>query len=102
MAMLGDILAAASRSSGVVDGWLEADHPDLYRRVAAAAATEATSASGFARIAVADFSRDAGEEDWASLVSRLRGGTDPGTACLHAILEWRLGQRADAGSSKGS
>lgn len=90
MAMLGDILAAASRSTGGVERWLLADHPRLHEAVGKAAASEGTSVSGFARVAVADFSERASEEDWASLTSRLRDSQDPGVACLLTMLEWRI------------
>lgn len=90
MAMLGDILAAASRSTGGVERWLRADHPRLHEAVDQAAASEGTSVSGFARMAVVDFSELANEEDWASLTSRLRDSPDPGVACLLTMLEWRI------------
>jgi hypothetical protein len=103
MPMLGDVLAAARRSSGGVERWLAADHPPLLAAVSAAAAQEGASVSGFTRIAVADFGRDAAEEDWATLTSRLRDSADPGAACLRAILEWRLrAARAPARLSEGS
>ena len=70
MAMLGDILAAA--------------------RLAAAALAEDATPTAYLRIAVADFGRFASEEDWATLTSRLRDAEAPGTACLVAMLEWRL------------
>lgn len=102
MAMLGDILAAARRSSGGIDRWLAAEHPALHDAARAAAAAEETSVSGLARIAVADFARHATEEDWATLTSRLRESDDPGAACLRAILEWRLAVvRAPAPLSEG-
>ena len=41
-------------------------------------------------MAVADFSRLASEEDWASLVSALRDSADPGRLCLMAMVDWRL------------
>jgi hypothetical protein len=90
MAMLGDILGAARHSSLSIARWLEAGHPNLHASVSTAAAGEAMSISGFARVAVAEFDKQAAEEDWATLVSRMRGAADPGAACLLAILEWRL------------
>ena len=88
--MLGDMLAAARRSAPEADRWLGRADPALAARLASAAAAESVSTAGFVRIAVADFGRFATEEDWATLVSRLRDDAEPGTTCLVAMLRWRL------------
>jgi hypothetical protein len=90
MAMLGDILAAARRSAPEVERWLAEADPDLAARLRAAAMREGETPAAWLRIAVADFGRFADEEDWATLTSRLRDAAAPGTACLVAMLEWRL------------
>ena len=90
MAMLGDLLAAARGAAGAFRVWLEASDPKLAGLVAAAAAREGLSPAGFVRSAVADFSRFASEEDWATLTSSIRNNTDPGTVCLLAMVHWRL------------
>lgn len=92
--MLGDILTAARRSAGAVERWLAHADPALAGRLSAAAAAEGESPASFVRMAVADFNRFASEEDWATLVSRLRDDADPGTICLVAMLEWRLAAAA--------
>jgi hypothetical protein len=93
MAMLGDLLAAARRSAGVFQPWLEASDPKLAADVSAAAAREGLTPAAFARVAVADFSRLASEEDWATLVSSMRDSDDPGSVCLLAMVHWRLTAR---------
>ena len=93
MAMLGDLLASARASAGSFQAWLEGTDPELAAAVAEAAAREAMSPAGFVRAAVADFSRLASEEDWATLVSSLRDAGDPGTVCLLAMVHWRLTAR---------
>ena len=90
MPMLGDMLAAARHSAGSFQAWLQASDPGLAGQMAAAAAQLDVSPSGYARIAVADFSRFASEEDWATLTSSLRDSDDPGTVCLLAMVHWRL------------
>jgi hypothetical protein len=90
MPMLGDILASARHSAAGLEQWLSAHHPVLLEMIAAAAVREGTTVGGFARTAVADYAQYAGEEDWATLTSRLRDSGDPGSACLLAMLEWRL------------
>jgi hypothetical protein len=90
MAILGDILAASRRSAGGVERWLTAERPELHAALRAEAAREELGPAAFLRATVASFSHDAGEEDWATLASRLRGADDPGAACLIAMLEWRL------------
>lgn len=90
MAMLGDILAAARHSAGAFHGWLQGSDPRLAERVAAAAGHWGISPAAYARMAIADFSRFASEEDWATLTSSLRDASDPGTLCLLAMVDWRL------------
>lgn len=90
MPMLGDLLAAARASSGSFQSWLQGSDPDLAAAVFAAAARESLTPAGFVRSAVADFSRFAAEEDWATLTSSLRDSDDPGTTCLLAMVHWRL------------
>lgn len=88
--MLGDLLAAARASAGSFRPWLEASDPALTARIEAAAESERTTPAGFVRGAVADFSRLASEEDWATLLSSMRDDHDPGTVCLLSMVHWRL------------
>lgn len=90
MATLGDILAAARDASGPFSGWLGASEPALAADVEDRAARLGTSPTAYVRAAVADFSRFASEEDWATLTSSLRDAEDPGTTCLLVMLHWRL------------
>lgn len=90
MPMLGDLLAAAKGSAAGFQSLLLASDPELARRVAAAADATGLSPTGYVRAAVADFSRFASEEDWATLTSSLRDSGDPGTTCLVAMVDWRL------------
>ena len=90
MPMLGDLLAAARASAGSFQSWLQASDPDLAAAVSAAVGSEGLTPAGFVRSAVADFSRLAAEEDWATLISSLRDSDDPGTICLLAMVHWRL------------
>ena len=90
MAMLGDILAAARDSAGRFEAWLRRSDPQLAGQVAAAAAADGLTPSAYVRVAVADFTRYASEEDWATLTSAIRDDADPGTVCLLAMVHWRL------------
>jgi hypothetical protein len=90
MATLGDLLAAARRSSSGFRRWLEAADPDRATQIESAAVAAGLSTTGFVRAAIADFSRFADEEDWATLLSALRDDADPGTVCLLAMVDWRL------------
>ncbi len=109
MATLGDILAAARRSSSGLEDWLDRTDPALAGDAAEAADHFGISVSGYARMAIADFTRLAGEEDWATLMSGLRDSDDPGTTCLAAMVHWRLTAPAcrahsdtiDAGATHG-
>jgi hypothetical protein len=94
MAMLGDVLAAARRSAADAEAWLRAADPGAADRLRAAADAAGETPAGYLRIAVADFTRFASEEDWATLTSRLRDSDGPGTTCILAMLEWRLAQTA--------
>ena len=90
MAMLGDLLAAAKAGSGEFGPWLKAFDPQLAKAVEAAAAGEGLSTTSFVRGAISEFSRFATEEDWATLTSAIKEAQDPGTACLVAMVHWRL------------
>jgi len=90
MAMLGDLIAAARRSAGAFHAWLAECDPALADQVANAAADLDVTPASYARIAVADFTRFASEEDWATLTSSMRDAPDPGTVCLLAMVHWRL------------
>ena len=90
MPMLGDLLAAARDGAGQFQAWLNVADPELAARVEAAAAEQAITPTSYVRAAIADFSRFASEEDWATLTSTLKRTDDPGTACLLAMVDWRL------------
>lgn len=94
MAMLGDLLAGARDGAGSFQPWLEVANPQLAAAVEEAARAEAMTPTSYVRAAVADFARFAGEEDWATLTSTLKRTEDPGTACLVAMVDWRLTARA--------
>jgi len=90
MATLGDLLGVARRSAAGFQNWMEDSDPMLAGEVRTAAERSGCSTAGFARSAVADFSRFADEEDWAQLTRIARDDADPGTACLAAMIRWRL------------
>ena len=94
MAVLGDLLASARDRSGTFQQWLESAEPELASAVEDAAATEAMTPTSYVRAAIADFSRFASEEDWVTLTSTLKRSGDPGTACLLAMVDWRLTAKA--------
>lgn len=89
--LMGDLLAAARRSTARFENWLREADPKLAERLVLAASADQTSPGEWLRISLADFDRLATEEDWATLVSRLRNDPDPGARCLLSMLEWRLG-----------
>lgn len=99
MATLGDILASARRSASGFQQWIGVSHPELADDLRAAAEQSGCSSADFARSAVADFSRFADEEDWAQLTRIIRDDVDPGTACLAAMIRWRLTAPACEGHS---
>ena len=90
MIMLGDILATARRSAAGFEKLVESADPALARELSAAAGRSGDSPADFARAAVADFSRFADEEAWAQLTRIVRDHENPGSACLIAMVRWRL------------
>ena len=90
MPMLGDLLASARQQAGSFIAWLRASDPALADQVETVATASGLTPTGFVRAAVADFSRFAPEEDWATLTSSMRDSDDPGTICLLAMVHWRL------------
>ncbi|WP_173934935.1 hypothetical protein [Chelativorans sp. Marseille-P2723] len=100
MAMLGDILAEARRSSDEFESWLGECMPDLLARIGKAAERSGESAAEYVRGALADFSQFASEEEWAGLTSRMRDSADPGTACLLTMVRWRLATESAGGGAE--
>lgn len=90
MPMLGDILAVARNGASSFRPWLKGVNPQLADAVDAAANAEALTPTSYVRVAISDFARFASEEDWATLTSTLKRTEDPGTACLMAMVDWRL------------
>jgi len=87
---LGDVLAAARNSAGDLEAWLSRADPQLASDTAQAADRIGIGISTYARMAVADFSRLAGEEDWATLISSVNENPDAGATCLSTMVRWRL------------
>jgi len=87
---LGDILAAARRSSADLHGWLDKADPELAVRAGLEAHNAGVSLSGYVRGALADFSRFASEEDWVTVMAAVRNEGDPGQVFLLAMLDWRM------------
>jgi len=102
MATLGDMLALARHGAGTFEAWLRDADLGLSDRLDEAARSLNLTAAGYARMAVADFARLAGEEDWASLMSRLREGEDPGMICLAQMVGWRIGAGGCARHAAGA
>lgn len=94
MPMLGDLLAAARNGAGNFQPWLRASNPELAVAVEKAADAEGLTPTSYVRTAISDFDRFASQEDWATLTSTLKRTEDPGTACLVAMVDWRLTARA--------
>ena len=92
--MLGDILAAARDGAASFQPWLKGVNPELAAAVDDAADAETLTPTSYVRAAISDFARFASEEDWATLTSTLKRTEDPGTACLMAMVDWRLTAKA--------
>lgn len=90
MPMLGDLLAAARKTTGAFPGWLEASDPALMARVKQASERARETPTAFVRAAVHDYTCYASDEEWTMLTSRLRDSADPGETCLLAMVHWRL------------
>ena len=96
MAILGDILAEARRSSGAFQAWLREKMPGLVADIEEAAERSGESTTEFVQGALWGFSQSASEEDWAGLTSQMRDSADPGTACLLTMVRWRLAMERPA------
>jgi len=90
MTTLGDVLAAARRSTGALEAWLVRCDPILANDTLQAADRIGLGVAAYARMALADFARLAGDEDWASLISSLNKSEDAATTCLAAMVRWRI------------
>lgn len=93
MPMLGDLLGAARDGADNFLPWLRIADAQLADAVEEAAGAEKLAPTSYVRVAISDFARFASEEDWATLTSNLKRTEDPGTACLLAMVDWRLTAR---------
>lgn len=94
MLTLGEVLAMTRRSAGALAA---APLPDeLRQRLAAVAEAEGETPDSLVRIAVVEFSQEAGPDEWTTLMSRLRDRADPGAVCLEIMIERSLAARAPA------
>jgi hypothetical protein len=89
---LGEILAAARYQSAGFARWLAQSDPALDTSLAAVLAPGETRI-GRIREAIADFTADASNEDWATLISATRDSDDPGFVALRQMLGWALKAR---------
>ncbi len=88
--MLGEVLTAARKSGNGIKDWLAPAEPEIWAALGEAAEAEGMDHAAYARLAVVDFSNGAPEEDWATMMSRIRDAQDPGQACLLSMISWRL------------
>ena len=88
--MLGEVLTAARKSGTGIKDWLAPAEPEIWAALAKAAEAEGLDPATYARVAVADFANRAPEEDWATMMGRIRDAQDPGRACLLSMITWRL------------
>ena len=86
----GEFLAFNRKSSAELRAWLQRQDPALIERLAKEADVRGESIAHFLRIATADFMAEADEETWASLISALRDGTDPGAVCVARVMDFRV------------
>lgn len=89
-ATLGEFLAFHRRSSAELRAWLQTQSPALIDRLAKEADVRGETIAQFLRIATADFMAEADEESWASLISALRDGVDPGAICVARVMDFRV------------
>lgn len=87
---LGEFLAFNRKSSAELRAWLQRQDPALIERLAKEADVRGESIAHFLRIATADFMAEADEETWASLISALRDGADPGAVCVARVIDFRV------------
>lgn len=88
--MLGDVLAAARRSGAGIETWLKPADPALWDALRAEAERQDRPPADIAQNAMAAFSDRAGEEDWATLISKMRDDSDPGRVLLMTMIRWQL------------
>lgn len=97
---LGDLIAYAEQAGagGNISAAL-ADLP-LIARVAAVAAEAGVEPDEYVLVAIRRFEREAGPDDWISLMGAASGSEDPGKTCLQRMVRWALveGDRAEIGN----
>lgn len=88
--MLGEVLTAARKSGAGIKDWLAPAEPKIWAALGKAAEAEGLDHASYAQLAVADFSNNAPEEDWATMMGRIRDAQDAGQACLLSMITWRM------------
>lgn len=87
---LGEFLAFNRQSSAELRVWLQRQDPALIERLVRESDARGETIAHFLRIATADFMAEADEETWASLISALRDGADPGAVCVARVMDFRV------------
>jgi hypothetical protein len=83
---LGELIARTRSESGALAAWLEGEEAALLARLENEAHSECMSLGRYLRFRLMVFCEDADEEAWATVLSRARGGADPGKALLMAVV----------------
>ena len=99
--MLGDVLTAARHSGAGIETWLKPADAALWNALSAEAERQARAPADIARTAMALFSDQAGEEDWVTLISKIRNDADPGRVMLTTMIRWHLGVGAGKVTANG-
>ena len=88
--LLGEVLTAARKSGDGIKDWLAHIEPEIWTAMGKAAEADGIDHATYARFAVADFSKSASEDDWATMMGQIGKAQDPGQACLLSMITWRL------------
>lgn len=88
--LLGDLIAHFDDEAVAAEALLSLDDLALTARVHEAAAAHEITAGEFARFAVQQFSADANDEDWVTVIGQMGRTEKPGQVLLRRALLWAL------------
>lgn len=91
--LLGDLIARFDDEAAAAEALLALDDLALTARVHAAAAAHEATAGEFARLAVQQFSANASDEEWVTVIGQMGQTDEPGLVLLRRALLWTLTQQ---------
>lgn len=94
--VLGDMIARLDDEAHAMQVLMGLGDPGLVLQIGKAADDEGLTPGAFTVQAVQQFSAQASDEDWVSLIGAMGRSVDPGQVCLKKMVEFALRPATEA------